>query len=73
MINSLLQDKDYREILAIRKYFASKLPVPKYEGWLKKEENTRIVAYLEDIDAILLAKYLHETNSFADNSLSPQN
>lgn len=74
MINSILRDKDYTEIIKLRNYFVglakSKIRTEFDYG---NPEHQKMLDIVKDIDEILMAKYLFETNNCTNYDLIPDN
>lgn len=73
MKNSLLQDESYSTLLKLRKYFKNAMAlIPGQESKYQTEPFKILKAYLDDIDEIILDKYLSDTTSFSVD-LNPEN
>lgn len=74
MINSLLQDMPYSEIMAIRKHFNIKCRESvKCEFDYDKPEYIKYKKILDEIDEVLLAKYIFDNNNFYNYSQNVSN
>lgn len=74
MIDSLLQQMPYTEILAIRKHFKIKTrEIVRCESAYNKPEYLEYKKILDDIDEVLLDKYKNDNNNRYNHDIYPSN